>query len=367
MTDSSSPNLIAAVFLGIWFLASPSLAADHPVVEVPNAVAKTAAEMKSYTDIIGNTDVKFPMVPIPGGKFTMGSPPSEKGHKPDESPQHEVEIEPFWMEAHETTWDEYEVFMYTMDIERRKNAGASPTENDKLADALARPTKPYTDMTFGMGKEGFPAISMTHFAARMYCKWLSAKTGRYYRLPTEAEWEYACRAGTTTAYFFENHANELGEYAWFVDNSDDHYHKVALKKPNPWGLYDMHGNATEWVLDAYVPDFYEQFKKKIEPAGTFAPTTKMYPHVVRGGSWDDDAEALRSAARRASNKDWKQQDPQLPQSVWYFTDAQFVGFRVIRPLREPSEEEKQKVWDAGLGAESEGARIVWPLGEPARK
>ncbi len=355
---------VATVLL---LFAAAAFAADHPVVEVPDSNAATAAEMKPYSEVIANTEAKFSMLPIPGGKFTMGSPASETGHKPDESPQHEVEIEPFWMEAHETTWEEYEVFMYTMDIERRKNLNIAANENDKLADALARPTKPYTDMTFGMGKDGYPAISMTHFAARMYCKWLSAKTGRYYRLPTEAEWEYACRAGTKTAYSFGDDASKLGEYAWFAENSNDHYAKVAKKKPNPWGLYDMHGNATEWVLDQYIADFYEQFKNKTAPPGTFAPTTKLYPHVVRGGSWDDDGEALRSAARRGSNKDWKRQDPQLPQSVWYYTDAQFVGFRVIRPLREPSEEEKQKIWDAGLDAESDGARIVWPLGEPAKK
>jgi formylglycine-generating enzyme required for sulfatase activity len=322
--------------------------------------------MKPYTEVIPNTEIKFKMVPIPGGKFTMGSPENEKGRKPDEGPQHEVAIEPFWMEAHEVTWDEYEVFMFTMDIERRKNLNVAANENDKTADALARPTKPYTDMSFGMGKDGFPAISMTHFGARMYCKWLSAKTGRYYRLPTEAEWEYACRAGSKTAFSFGDDATKLGEYAWYFDNADSHYAKVGKKKPNAWGLYDMHGNATEWVLDQYVADNYEQFKNTTRPAGNFVPTKSMYPHSARGGSWDDDAESLRSAARRASNKDWKQQDPQLPQSVWYYTDAQFIGFRIVRPLREPNDEEKQRGWDAGLDAESEGARVVYPV-EGAKK
>ena len=138
---------------------------------------------------------------------------------------------------------------------------------------------------------------MTHYAARMYCRWLSAKTGRYYRLPTEAEWEYACRAGTKTAYSFGDDPAKLGDYAWYFENAGESYKKVGKKKPNPWGLYDMHGNAAEWVLDQYIADYYSQFRGKtaIEP---LAITKTLYPHPVRGGSWQDDAEALRSAARR---------------------------------------------------------------------
>ncbi|HEY2828122.1 MAG TPA: formylglycine-generating enzyme family protein [Pirellulales bacterium] len=340
--------------------------AAEPSVDVPDAAAATAAEMKPYADVISGTDVKFQLIPIPGGKFIMGSPNSELGHKVDEGPQHEIEIEPLWIGKYTVTWDEFEVFMFTLDIERRKATTAPSSENDKLADALARPTKPYTDMSFGMGKSGYPAISMTHYAARMYCRWLSAKTGRYYRLPTEAEWEYACRAGTTTAYSFGDDPTKLGEYAWYFDNSNESYKKIGLKKPNPWGLYDMHGNVAQWVLDQYIADYYSQFKGKtsMEP---LAITKTMYPHPVRGGSWQDDAVDLRSAARRPSKKEWKDSDPQLPQSVWYLTDAQFVGFRICRPLREPTAEEKQKIWDAGLDVEGEGGRFIWPNGEAGKK
>jgi formylglycine-generating enzyme required for sulfatase activity len=314
---------------------------------VKNAAASSVADMKPYTDVIAHTDVTFDMVPIPGGKFLMGSPEGEPGRKEDEGPQHETEIKPFWMGKHEVTWDEYEIWMFSLDVQRRELAKTEPSARDKLADAVTRPTKPYTDMTFGMGKERFPAICMTQHAAKGYCKWITAKTGRYYRLPTEAEWEYACRAGTTTAYSFGDDVAKLGEYAWYFDNSEDAYHKVGQKKPNPWGLYDMHGNVAEWVLDQYIPDYYAGFAGKVTLNPWIVPT-KLYPMAVRGGSWDDDAEALRSAARRGSSKEWKQQDPQLPQSIWYFTDALFLGFRVVRPLEEPSAAEKAKLWDEGV-------------------
>jgi formylglycine-generating enzyme required for sulfatase activity len=175
----------------------------------------------------------------------------------------------------------------------------------------------------------------------MYCKWLSAKTGRYYRLPTEAEWEYACRAGTNGSYSFGDDASNLGDYAWFEENCDEKYHKIGQKKPNAWGLYDMHGNVAEWCIDEYVADRYA--KLGADPLlNPFTTVTKRYPQVVRGGAWTDEGALLRSAARRGSSKDWKMQDPQIPQSIWYFTDANFVGFRVVHPLRKPTPEEAAK-------------------------
>ena len=200
-------------------------------------------------------------------------------------------------------------------------------------------------MTFDMGHDGFPAICMTQLAAKMYCQWLSAKTGHFYRLPTEAEWEYACRAGTTTAYSFGDDASKLGEYAWYIENNDFVYAKVGKKKPNPWGLYDIHGNVAEWCLDQYLPDTYAERDAKgaISNPLSVPSLTVRYKRVVRGGSWDDDPEKLRSAARVPSTPNWKVQDPQLPQSIWFLTDALHVGFRVVRPLVEPTEKEKMKL------------------------
>jgi formylglycine-generating enzyme required for sulfatase activity len=200
-------------------------------------------------------------------------------------------------------------------------------------------------MSFGMGKDGFPAISMTQHAANKYCQWLSAKTGQFYRLPTEAEWEYAARAGTTTPWSWGDDPSVAGEYAWYGKNSDFKYQKVGKKKPNPWGLFDIHGNVLEWTLDQYAPDYYGK-------AATLDPwnkATEPYPHSARGGSWDDDdVSRLRSAARRASDKTWKIQDPQLPKSIWYHTDAQFLGFRIVRPLKTPTGEEMQAYWNSGV-------------------
>lgn len=322
---------------------------DHPApIKIPESEASSEKEMQEYSEVVEHTRNKFEMVPIPSGKFMMGSPPKEKGRADDEGPQHEIEIEPFWIGKTEITWDVYEVWMSDIDIQIRKVYGKATNERDKLADPLtiSKPTAPYTDMTFGMGKRGYPAISMTQHAARTFCQWLSAKTGRYYRLPTEAEWEYACRAGTTTRYSWGEDASKIGEYAWYYENSNDKYQKVGKKLPNPWGLHDMHGNVCEWVLDQYDTEFYGQTK-----TGSLNPVHvpfKLYPRVVRGGSWQDDAELLRSAARLGSTEDWKYQDPQEPQSIWYHTDALHVGLRVVRPLESPSKEERLKIWDKAL-------------------
>lgn len=317
---------------------------------VAESKEKSAADMKLYTNAIPGTDVPYVMVPIPGGEFQMGSPDGEKGHKPDESPVHRVKISPFWMGRTEVTWDQYLLFMYPDDEQKLREKHEHDAAVDRISDAVTRPSKPYVDMSFGMGKSGFPAISMTQHAANKFCHWLSAKTGHFYRLPTEAEWEYACRAGTTTAYSFGDDVDKLPEYGWFFDNSNSKYQKVGKKKPNAWGLYDMHGNVTEWVLDQYDPDFY----KSAGAAGAVDPwnrATKPYPHSARGGSWDDDPPALRSANRLGSERAWKKTDPMLPKGKWYFTDAQFIGFRIVRPLAVPTPQEMERYWISGVEKE----------------
>jgi len=305
---------------------------------------KTAGEMRAYTNTIVGTEVSYALVPIPAGQFTMGSSMGEKGRDTNEGPQRVVKISPFWMGTHEITWNEFELFMYIDEEKKFKDRIKSDAAIDKISEGVARPTKPYVEMSFGMGKDGYPAISMTQHAANKYCQWLSAKTGHFYRLPTEAEWEYAARAGTKTAYSWGDDVADAKQYAWFEANSDFKYQKVGKKKPNPWGLYDIHGNVAEWCLDQYEPN-YDKVKALLQDPWLQQATP--YPQVARGGSWDDGLAKLRSAARRGSDKSWKQQDPQLPKSIWYLTDAQFLGFRIVRPLKVPSAEEMFRFWNSG--------------------
>ena len=320
---------------------------DPEATEVENATAEDEASMAAYEEKITGTDVTFGMTPIPSGTFLFGSPNDEEDRGSDEGPQVEVQVSPFWMGTHEVTWAEYHLYQFRLDIEARRAGNAESAPQDAWADAVSRPTPPYVPMDFGMGVEGYPAICMTQLAAKQYCKWLSMKTGRFYRLPTEAEWEYACRAGTTTAYSFGDDMDELEEYAWYFDNADDAYQLVGKKKPNPWGLFDMHGNVAEWVIDGHD----RAFRSTLQGDAAVNPVrwpVEMYPRVVRGGSWDSDPEDLRSASRMRSKSGWKVQDPNFPKSIWYHTDARFVGFRVVRPLVEPSPQERARYWEADL-------------------
>ncbi len=352
--DSFQSSVIGALHYSLFYSLAciaplSSIRAEekaHPKpLEIANASAKTQEEMKPYTESIEHSSKKIEMVPIPGGEFAMGSPAGEKGRSSDEGPQHRVSIDPFWMGKYEITWGAYDIWAADLDIYRRDALGIDANVRDKLAEPfqVSKPTEPYTDMSFGMGKRRYPAICMTQHAARTYCQWLTAKTGRYYRLPTEAEWEYACRAGSKTAYSFGDDASKLNDYAWHLGNSEGKYQLVGQKKPNAWGLYDMHGNVSEWVLDQHSEKFYGD-NRASEPNPLAIPKT-LYPRVVRGGGWDNKPLNLRSSARIGSSEDWKEQDPQIPQSIWYHTDARSVGLRIVRPLRAPTAKERKEKWD----------------------
>ena len=290
-----------------------------------NAQNNTSA-FTTYQQKIDGSTLSFKMTPIQAGKFIMGSKATEKNRKADEGPQKEIQVAAFWMGAYEVTRDELDVFL--------KDESTSQNITD---DAITRPSAQYVDLSWGMGKEGgYPANSMSQRTAIMYCRWLYEKTKIFYRLPTEAEWEYACRAGTQTAYYFGNDPALLSKHAWYAKNSEDKFHKVGLKLPNPWGLYDMLGNLMEWTLNHYTPNAYVNYKS-IDSVPVANP--KKYPKSVRGGGFSETAIELRSANRLHSDPVWNKRDPQIPKSKWWLTEAKNIGIRLVRPLVQPSEQE----------------------------
>ncbi|MBV6643734.1 MAG: SUMF1/EgtB/PvdO family nonheme iron enzyme [Cyclobacteriaceae bacterium] len=301
-------------------------------------------QQEPFSQDIPGTDQSIDMVPISGGTFKMGSPESEAKRDTDEGPQRMVKVDGFWMGKYEITWGQFEAFMKKQD----KNDPAASTKDQAIADAITRPSPPYEDPSFGMGKYGYPAGSMTHFSALMFCKWLSLKTGEFYRLPTEAEWEYACRAGSETAYYFGSEVEELDKYGWSYENAQYAYHPVGKLEPNAFGLYDMSGNVAEWTLDYYLPDYLSVIEG--DPADNpWIKPRGLYPRTVKGGSYDDDPDRLRCASRIPTDPErWKGRDPQIPKSFWWNTDSPFVGFRIVKPFVQPTAEEQAAFWAINL-------------------
>ncbi len=290
--------------------------------------AVQAQKEKTYQQKLPGSDVSFTMVAIPAGTFTLGS--KSILADADESPPVEVSLSAYWIGQHEVTFAEWDVFFKDATIPQVKNM-----------DGITRATPQYIDLTWGMGREpNQPANSMSQQAALMYCRWLYARTGIFYRLPTEAEWEYACKAGDAKPI----DVGTLSEFGWFTGNSSGKFQPVMLKKANTWGLFDMLGNLSEWTLDQYDPQSYATLPAK-DPM--MAPGTR-YPKTVRGGSYMDAPNQLRCTNRISSDPKWNIRDPQIPKSRWWMTDGMFVGFRVVRPARQPSAEEIEQFFSRYL-------------------
>jgi len=258
----------------------------------------------------------------------MGSDKTNSDSKEDEFPQHKVKVSGFWISETEITWDQYEIFVFRNKDKEKMSSEAKLKELG--ISGVTGATTPYVDMSFGMGKENYPAINITRYAAIMYCKWLSAQTGEFYRLPTEAEWEYACKSG-------RDNSIPLKDVAFFGEMA---YERVASLKPDKNGLYDMLGNVSEWTLDQYSPDFY----KKSPENNPWLKPELLYPGVTRGGNWKMKEEDARCESRLPSEPRWKRRDPQLPKSRWWLTNAPFVGFRIVKPFEQPSAKEIEKYW-----------------------
>ncbi len=311
--------------------------------------------MVPYRATIPGTDVSFEMVPITGGTFRLQS--GRDLREPDRTSEVEVTIEPFWIGRYEVTWAEYHQYCDLLKpFARFELRGIRKVTADNQIDAVTAPSILYDEPTYypaTADKEEWPthpAVAMTQYAAKQYTKWLSKLTGDFYRLPSEAEWEYACRAGSSAPYCFGDDEKELADFAWYVDNSGEDTHPVGLKKPNRWGLYDMHGNASEWVLDQYS-ETYDPIRKAI--AAGQPPIhwpMRLHPRTVRGGSWDSDAVDCRSAARVGSSVDLHEDEPNLPVSPhWLASSVQRqYGFRIARPLNPPPIKSHGKYWDADV-------------------
>jgi formylglycine-generating enzyme required for sulfatase activity len=241
------------------------------------------------TETIPGTAVKITFVPIPAGQTTIADPA-------DSTKMKTVDVGPVYFCTTETTFDAFDIFVYGLD----------QAEQPANTDATTRPSKPYIPPDRGFGHSGYAAIGMSFKGADEFCKWLSQKTGHTYRLATEAEWECAARAGSTGPYGAD--AKALSDYAWFKDNAEEKTHPVGSKKANAWGLFDMHGNAAEWVVGV-----------------DGKPVTK-------GGSFKDAAADLEVTDRVKQTAAWNASDPQMPKSKWWLADCSFVGFRIVREM-----------------------------------
>ena len=251
----------------------------------PDSPPPDSAE--AYTEAIPGTLVEFEMVRVPAGSVTIDGT--------------ERSVGPFWMAATEVRWDAYDT--YRLD---EKMEGLDDAE----ADAISLPSKPYGfgNEIPGFGQEEYPVLSVARNAARQYARWLTARTDHEYRLPTAAEWKHACKLGYGTPSDWD--AEQLREHAWFEGNADETAHPAAALAANDLGVYDQLGNAAELVAP---------------PDGNPDQTPEVW-----GGSYQSEASDIHCSAHRQKTPAWQESDPQLPKSQWWLSDAQFVGFRLVR-------------------------------------
>lgn len=302
---------------------------------------ETVTEFKDFTEKIPGTTVSFDMVAVKGGSFMMGSPEDEPLRDDDEGPLRKVAVSDFFMGKVEVTWDEYLAFFRATGSQGRTEG---QVVRNRKADAISGATPPWGAPDQGWGKGQRPAITMSWHAASVYCQWLSKVTGKHYRLPTEAEWEYACRGGTASPYFFEGNPKKftsegflkkllkpdtaiINSFVVYKQNSNSKTKEPARVRMNPLGLKNMSGNVAEFCLDFYSPDTYKaDTVAAVNPRGP----AKGREHVIRGGSFKSDAKDVRSAARDfTKTQAWLVTDPQMPKSIWWYSDVIDVGFRVV--------------------------------------
>ena len=254
------------------------------IVNVANGQEKSPPQTTS--DLVPATTIPIEFIRLPAGKIALKDKDgNEKVHQ----------IKPVWMSKTEITWDQFYPFHQKLDL--------TPQQRAQGVDADSRPSIPIGNPHGNWGPEGFPAGRIHHLSASLYVAWLSKKTGKKYRLPTEAEWEYACRTGGAPVAL---KSNDLKPLAWFLGNSDEQPHEVAKKNSNAWGFFDMLGNVAEWVIAA---------------DGT---------PVIKGGSYVDEAEDVNSSSSKPFDPAWQRDDSQSPKGRSWLSNGEHIGFRIVR-------------------------------------
>jgi len=249
----------------------------------PDASSGTRQQVAPYVETLPKSVVKIEMIPVAKGTVKIG----------DKS----IEVKPFYIAKTETTWEAFDVFIASGPASKAcDQTGFAP-------DAIARPSKSYILPDLGWGHNGYPAINLSATTVEMFCRWLSAETKKKYRLPTEAEWELACRAGQGDAWTLS--ADDLPKSAWYLANSKRMTHPVGKTEPNKLGLLDMLGNTGEWAIGMDGKP------------------------LVCGGTFLDPADKQAPGTRRRYDPSWQETDPQIPKSRWWLSDAPFAGFRLV--------------------------------------
>ena len=276
--------LVALAALGSFTVATAQ--------ESKDVGGKTKSPPRELTVDLGK-GVKLEMVLIPAGEFLMGSAESDDNAWSCEKPRHRVRItKPFYLGQYPVTLGEFLTFYrdanYKMEMERDGQEDYGHEEKGAFVKSASfRPWAPGWKVEMN-----HPVVWVTWNDATAFCEWLSRKEGKTYRLPTEAEWEYACRAGSTTRYSFGDSQNDLGDYAWYGSKGGIGTHSVGGKRRNAWGLYDMHGNVWQWCADWFDSNYYAGSPED-DPKGPDSGASR----VSRGGSWCYVAEGCRAANR----------------------------------------------------------------------
>ena len=332
------PSLFCSQLVVLLLLLS-SASAQNPLgirTERPSsgrAIETNQGWMVPYTQTIPGCDIAFEMMPIPAGEMELKIPGTAE--------RVTVAIEPLWVGKYEVTWSEYEQYMAEY---RHFKVIANPKI---VADAtfVSAPTMLYSPeevYAYSLTKE-HPACTMTQFAARQYTKWLSLQLKQRYRLPTEAEWMYACSAGDLEQ---KNAPTELANFA-VCESDKTGPNTVGTRKPNAWGLHDMLGNVSEWVIDGQSDGGQLRRSGKQSVFDSIQWTSSRVGHWALGGSWSSRYDNCSVFAKEVSNDEWWSSDPFIPLSPWWLCGDPWlsIGFRIVRPLNEGTAEEWTRYWE----------------------